>query len=72
MNFGWHTDGPTSQTIMDAALDAGIKFFDTANVYAAVASEESLGWIAPALVASRNVTPLLHHSTRRARTSPRR
>jgi aryl-alcohol dehydrogenase-like predicted oxidoreductase len=33
MNFGPQTDEPTSHDIMDAALDAGINFFDTANVY---------------------------------------
>lgn len=33
MNFGPQTDEPASHTIMDAALDAGINFFDTANVY---------------------------------------
>jgi aryl-alcohol dehydrogenase-like predicted oxidoreductase len=33
MNFGPHTDEADSHTIMDAALDAGINFFDTANVY---------------------------------------
>ncbi len=33
MNFGWETDEPTADTIMDAALDAGLNFFDTANVY---------------------------------------
>ncbi|MCO5997242.1 aldo/keto reductase [Actinoallomurus rhizosphaericola] len=33
MNFGPQTDEPDSHTIMDAALDAGINFFDTANVY---------------------------------------
>ncbi|MFJ4692919.1 aldo/keto reductase [Streptomyces sp. NPDC088766] len=33
MNFGPQTDEATSHTIMDAALDAGINFFDTANVY---------------------------------------
>jgi aryl-alcohol dehydrogenase-like predicted oxidoreductase len=33
MNFGTATDEPTSHTIMDAALDAGLNFFDTANVY---------------------------------------
>ncbi|MFP1626364.1 aldo/keto reductase [Streptomyces sp. 5K101] len=33
MNFGPQTDEPTSHTIMDAALDAGLNFFDTANVY---------------------------------------
>ncbi|MGW7465777.1 aldo/keto reductase [Streptomyces xantholiticus] len=33
MNFGPQTDEAASHTIMDAALDAGINFFDTANVY---------------------------------------
>ncbi|MER5595791.1 aldo/keto reductase [Streptomyces sp. NPDC002265] len=33
MNFGPLTDEADSHTIMDAALDAGINFFDTANVY---------------------------------------
>lgn len=33
MNFGPHTDEADSHAIMDAALDAGINFVDTANVY---------------------------------------
>ncbi|GAA2426245.1 aldo/keto reductase [Streptomyces macrosporus] len=33
MNFGPQTDEADSHTIMDAALDAGVNFFDTANVY---------------------------------------
>jgi aryl-alcohol dehydrogenase-like predicted oxidoreductase len=33
MNFGPWTDEPTSHGIMDAAHDAGVNFFDTANVY---------------------------------------
>jgi len=33
MNFGVATDEKESFRIMDAALDAGINFFDTANVY---------------------------------------
>lgn len=33
MNFGPTTDEQESFRIMDAALDAGINFFDTANVY---------------------------------------
>ncbi|MEU7013317.1 aldo/keto reductase [Streptomyces sp. 2RAF24] len=33
MNFGPQTDEATSHAIMDAALDAGLNFFDTANVY---------------------------------------
>lgn len=33
MNFGPETDEPDSFAIMDAALDAGVNVFDTANVY---------------------------------------
>ncbi|RII11715.1 General stress protein 69 [Streptomyces sp. YIM 130001] len=33
MNFGPQTDEANSHTIMDAALGAGINYFDTANVY---------------------------------------
>ncbi|MEU2430667.1 MULTISPECIES: aldo/keto reductase [unclassified Streptomyces] len=33
MNFGPQTDESDSHTIMDTALNAGINFFDTANVY---------------------------------------
>ena len=33
MNFGPETDEAHSFKIMDEALDAGINFFDTANVY---------------------------------------
>ncbi|MFB7220932.1 aldo/keto reductase [Streptomyces sp. NPDC056227] len=33
MNFGPQTNEADSHAIMDAALDAGVNFFDTANVY---------------------------------------
>jgi aryl-alcohol dehydrogenase-like predicted oxidoreductase len=33
MNFGWHTDEAESFKIMDRALELGIQFFDTADVY---------------------------------------
>ncbi len=33
MNFGYLADEPTSFAVMDAALDAGIILFDTADVY---------------------------------------
>jgi aryl-alcohol dehydrogenase-like predicted oxidoreductase len=33
MNFGPHTSEPDAWRIMDRALEAGINFFDTANVY---------------------------------------
>ena len=33
MNFGWHTSEAESFRIMDRALELGINFFDTADVY---------------------------------------
>ncbi|MEJ2603752.1 MAG: aldo/keto reductase [Gammaproteobacteria bacterium] len=33
MNFGWHTSEEDSYRIMDRALELGINFFDTADVY---------------------------------------
>ena len=33
MNFGWHTTEEDSYKIMDRALELGINFFDTADVY---------------------------------------
>jgi aryl-alcohol dehydrogenase-like predicted oxidoreductase len=33
MNFGWSVDEADSRAIMDAAFDAGINFFDTADIY---------------------------------------
>jgi aryl-alcohol dehydrogenase-like predicted oxidoreductase len=33
MNFGWHTSVEDSFVIMDRALELGINFFDTADVY---------------------------------------
>ena len=33
MNFGWHTSEKDSFRIMDRALESGINFFDTADVY---------------------------------------
>jgi aryl-alcohol dehydrogenase-like predicted oxidoreductase len=41
MNFGSHTEEADAHAIMDAALDAGINFFDTANVYGGA---EHRGW----------------------------
>ncbi|MET9952941.1 aldo/keto reductase [Streptomyces sp. NPDC006339] len=51
MNFGPQTDEATSHAIMDAALDAGLNLFDTANVYGQTAgkgrTEEIIGsWFA--------------------------
>ena len=33
MTFGWSSDETTSFTIMDASIEHGITFFDTANIY---------------------------------------
>src|SRR6266403_676304 len=33
MNFGWHTSQEESFKIMDRALELGINFFDTADIY---------------------------------------
>jgi NDP-hexose C3-ketoreductase / dTDP-4-oxo-2-deoxy-alpha-D-pentos-2-ene 2,3-reductase len=51
MNFGWHTSEKDSHALMDQALELGINFFDTADVYGwAVArgtTEEIIGrWLA--------------------------
>lgn len=42
-NFGGRIDERQTQQVVDAALDAGISFFDTADVYGATRSEELLG-----------------------------
>ena len=42
-NFGWRIDAKASAAVVNAALDAGINFFDTADIYGAGASEEFLG-----------------------------
>lgn len=43
MMFGGRTSAEESADIIDRALDAGINFFDTANVYNAGRSEEATG-----------------------------
>jgi diketogulonate reductase-like aldo/keto reductase len=40
MNFGELTDEAASFSIMDEALDAGINFFDTADVYGGTQSPD--------------------------------
>jgi aryl-alcohol dehydrogenase-like predicted oxidoreductase len=42
-NFGWRIDAEASAAVVDAALDAGINFFDTADIYDQGHSEEFLG-----------------------------
>ncbi|WP_284980593.1 aldo/keto reductase [Arthrobacter sp. efr-133-TYG-118] len=41
MNFGPQTEESAAHSIMDSALDAGINFFDTANVYG---GHDNRGW----------------------------
>ena len=42
-NFGRRLDSSATLAVVDAALDAGINFFDTADVYGSTKSEEFLG-----------------------------
>ncbi len=42
-NFGWRIDAQATKTVVDAAIDAGINFFDTADIYDTGHSEEFLG-----------------------------
>jgi aryl-alcohol dehydrogenase-like predicted oxidoreductase len=42
-NFGWRIDAGGTRGVVDAALDAGVNFFDTADVYGGGQSEEYLG-----------------------------
>ncbi|MFI4911045.1 MAG: aldo/keto reductase [Sedimentisphaeraceae bacterium JB056] len=43
MNFGGKTNMEDSSEIMDHAIDSGINFFDTANVYSRGESEKTVG-----------------------------
>lgn len=42
-NFGWRLDENASASVIHATLDAGINFFDTADVYGGTKSEEFVG-----------------------------
>lgn len=42
-NFGWRLDAEATAQVVHAALDAGITFFDTADIYGGTKSEEYLG-----------------------------
>src|SRR5438552_8297121 len=42
-NFGWRIDAAATARVVDAALDAGINFLDTADIYGSGASEQFLG-----------------------------
>jgi aryl-alcohol dehydrogenase-like predicted oxidoreductase len=42
-NFGWRIDEAQSRRVVETALDAGLNFFDTADIYDKGHSEEFLG-----------------------------
>ncbi|HEX4962773.1 MAG TPA: aldo/keto reductase [Thermoanaerobaculia bacterium] len=42
-NFGWRLDYDRTVAVVDAALEAGINFLDTADIYGGTESEEFLG-----------------------------
>ncbi|MGY6500528.1 MAG: aldo/keto reductase [Acidimicrobiales bacterium] len=42
-NFGMRIDEPTTDAVVSAAIDAGVTYFDTADVYGQTRSEEFLG-----------------------------
>lgn len=42
-NFGWRIDERASRGVVDAAIGAGINFFDTSDTYGSTTSEEILG-----------------------------
>jgi aryl-alcohol dehydrogenase-like predicted oxidoreductase len=42
-NFGMRIDAAQTQAVVDAAIEAGINFFDTADIYGATQSEVFLG-----------------------------
>lgn len=43
MSFGAHVDEDTASAVMDAALDRGINFFDTAEMYSVPVAKETIG-----------------------------
>lgn len=49
-NFGWRIDAAATRRVVDAALGAGVNFFDTADVYGGGQSEE---FLRPALAGRR-------------------
>jgi aryl-alcohol dehydrogenase-like predicted oxidoreductase len=71
MNFGYTADEATSFAVMDVAIDAGITFFDTADVYGGpsaasarhfmgLVSEQSLYNLAVRAVEMELIPPLRH------------
>jgi len=44
-NFGWRVDEAGTDRVVGGAIDAGINFFDTADIYGGTRSEEYLGGV---------------------------
>src|SRR6188472_3129053 len=42
-NFGWRLDAAGTADVVESALDEGINFFDTADMYGGTKSEDFLG-----------------------------
>jgi aryl-alcohol dehydrogenase-like predicted oxidoreductase len=42
-NFGWRIDDSATRLVVDAAIEAGVNFFDTADTYGGTKSEQFLG-----------------------------
>src|SRR2546421_10714702 len=42
-NFGWRIDAEETATVINAAIESGVNFFDTADRYGKGLSEEFLG-----------------------------
>ena len=63
-NHAWTLDEDTSRGFIKEALDAGINFFDTANVYSIGTSEEIVGgrW---------RISPIVTRSSWRRRSTGR-
>jgi aryl-alcohol dehydrogenase-like predicted oxidoreductase len=62
MNFGFTVDASSSFAVMDAAIDAGINFFDTADVYGGPQSPDMAKGYG---IAEETVGRWLQHSGRR-------
>ena len=64
-NFGGRIDEAATERVVDAALDAGITLFDTADIYGGTLSEEYLG----RALGSRRDEALDRHEVRRSRST---
>src|SRR5215207_8186816 len=66
MNLGWKTEEADSHAILDLALEEGINFVDTANVYGFYAGMSD--WPNDTFLSARNIVRACEGSLRRMRT----